>query len=452
MEAKEIFKKYFQEVTWIRLNGIKRGYIPSSPDFSLESYGYSLGGKGIPLVSFTSDIDGSLTENLIFEDFVEYKQIQTKLKDYVKKLFSLFEKLGKNLEEDIQIEREISEILKSSKIKKEEYLEASEYSAKNAILREGALDLIKKLNDVNFFVSTNSGEPYEIVKNFNSKKIFIPEKNGIGSIWEFDENGYFRRLYNNLGYNKFKRSSLILKEILGTNFNLGIFFTDRKIDRKDFEKGKIVPELKFANEAGVCFTFGILHEGFVRRVKKALENLFEVVSEVFGKNQRIIDFKIKKLENTIYFASEEIKDDLSKTIPIINCWLTSLSISFLYNPQKYREFLESVLESKTLYESKKYNEFLNAIKILIFEYYFILPPFAKKDLEDKIKSVLSFSDKKEFKKGVKEIYEEIKRRIPEIYVDINDKRRIEEIAEEYKKGGIKQWNMGLILKEYLKKN
>jgi len=365
--------------------------------------------KYIPRLLFIFDIDHTLTTENLYERLFENMR-NRRVKEKVNLLKKLFLKLVCE-HENKGWEELLNQELRETRMKKEDYLEAREKTVREAKLTPGALQAKKELTEIGFTIALNSGEPVDLVQEFATEKFSLPATFCFGSTFEWDEEGYFKGMRHNLGYNKLEATQNISK-MFGCSSDLCIYSTD--IDSTE-EIG--LEEPLFAR-GGLGLYVGIPR-----------------------KDEKETSYNLPKYPSILYFGDASLKEDLSKITNIVKSWLVGRLTTLFLDPSSYYNLCLSINEVKKLkstLDSLDKETMKNAIQKLVQNTKFIDKnlKFRNSELGSRLQEMLERfeSGKEESEKSfIDDICNEMEAKIPEWHFTEEDIEKIRKYAEIFKR-------------------
>jgi phosphoserine phosphatase len=391
-----ILKSYIKEVCRMHLKvadkyDLSRMYLPF---------------QSCPSLLFIFDIDHTLTTENLYESLFENMR-NKRVREKIPLLKKLFLKLVCE-HENKGWEELLSQELRETRMSKEDYLEAREKTVKDARLTPGSLQAKKELTDMGFTLALNSGEPMDLVQEFAIKKLSIPATFCYGSTFEWDEEGYFRGMRHNLGYNKIEATQNISR-MFGCSSDLCVYSTD--IDSPE-EIG--LEEPLFAR-GGLGLYIGIPRKG-----------------------EKEISYMLPKHSGIVYFGSSALKEDLGKISDIVKSWLVGRLTTLFIDPSSYYRICLSINEIKNLKKAvnsaddEAVQKFIKSARLVDQRLKFRYSDLDSKVCEmlDKLESLCEGENQKSL---IEDIYNEMEARIPEWHFTGEDVRKIKQYAEILKR-------------------
>jgi len=379
-------------------------------DLSRIQLKYSLS-QSYPRLLFIFDIDHTLTTENLYEALFENMK-NRRVKEKIPLLKKLFLKLVCE-HENKGWEELLSQELRETRMSKQDYLEAREKTVKEARLTRGALQAKKSLADIGFTIALNSGEPVDLVQEFAIKKLSLPATFCYGSTFEWDEEGYFRGMRHNLGYNKLEATQNISR-MFDCSSDLCIYSTD--IDSTE-EVG--LEEPLFAR-GGLGLYVGIPKKG----PKEAY-------------------YSLPKYPNIVYFGSSALKEDLGKITDIVKSWLVGRLTLLFIDPSSYYNLclsLSQIKKLKSVISSLDEETMKSAVQKLVESARFVDEKlkFRYSDLDSRMNEMLERLEdtlrKGESQKNiVDDIYSEMEAKIPEWHFTDEDVEKIKKYVEILKR-------------------
>jgi len=352
---------------------------------------------------FIFDIDHTLTTENLYEMLFENMK-NRRVREKVPLLKKLFLKLVCE-HENKGWEELLSQELRETRMKKEDYLEAKEKTIKEAKLTPGALQAKEDLERMGFTIALNSGEPTDLVQEFAVEKLSVPATFCYGSTFEWDEKGYFRGMRHNLGYNKLEATQMIAR-VFGCSPDLCIYSTDI-----DSAKEIGLEEPLFAR-GGLGLYIGIPR-----------------------KCEEEISHELPKYPDVVYFGDPSLKEDLRKITDIVKSWLVGKLTTLFLDPSSYyricltlndikrlRDILYSLDEESIKSAAQKFVRDVRLVEEKL--------KFRCFDLGPKVREMLDMLEKGEIEKNIiNYICSEIETKIPEWYFTEEDMEKIKKYAK-----------------------